>query len=237
MMKLLSHAPVDGAADQLGKRFIHDTLPPVFTEGLYSFRYSDCRMDVYLPPATKLGQGYIFTGVCDSVHKGGGGIPAYIVGGIPACLTVGGAIPACIAGGIPACLAAGGCAIPACLAVGGSAPGGCLVQGDAWSGRGCLVETPWTATAAGGTHPTGMHSCFILKLLKLNAVLQQIILAEKQKSIHGSGEHWSVKDQRVRGAVEIEPDTPIKLIRKGVVRYEVYLFTVDVPQLSDPKSV
>ena len=43
-----------------------------------------------LPPATKLGQGYIFTGVCDSVHKGGGG-----------------GIPACIAGGIPACLAAG----------------------------------------------------------------------------------------------------------------------------------
>ena len=29
---------------------------------------------VYLPPATKLGQGYIFTGVCDSVHGGGGGL-------------------------------------------------------------------------------------------------------------------------------------------------------------------
>ena len=27
-------------------------------------------------------------------------------------------------------------------------------------GRGCLVETLRTATAAGGTHPTGMHSCF-----------------------------------------------------------------------------
>ena len=26
----------------------------------------------YLPPATKLGQGNVFTGVCDSVHKGGG---------------------------------------------------------------------------------------------------------------------------------------------------------------------
>ena len=26
-----------------------------------------------LPPATKLGQGYIFTGVCDSAH--GGGVP------------------------------------------------------------------------------------------------------------------------------------------------------------------
>ena len=25
-----------------------------------------------LPPATKLGQGYVFTGVCDSVHSGGG---------------------------------------------------------------------------------------------------------------------------------------------------------------------
>ena len=57
-------------------------------------------------------------------------------------------------------------------------------------------------------------------MVKLNAILHQIILVEKQKSIHGSGEHWSVKDQRVRGAVEIEPDTPIKLIRKGVVRSE-----------------
>ena len=24
---------------------------------------------------------------------------------------------------------------------------------------GCLVETPWMATVAGGMHPTGMHSC------------------------------------------------------------------------------
>ena len=30
----------------------------------------------FLPPATKLGQGYIFTGVCDSVHGRGGGVPA-----------------------------------------------------------------------------------------------------------------------------------------------------------------
>ena len=28
--------------------------------------------ELFLPPATKLGQGYIFTGVCDSVHMGGG---------------------------------------------------------------------------------------------------------------------------------------------------------------------
>ena len=31
--------------------------------------------------------------------------------------------------------------------------------GGVWSG-GCLVETPPAATAAGSTHPTGMHSCF-----------------------------------------------------------------------------
>ena len=31
---------------------------------------------ILLPPATKFGQGYIFTGMCDSVHRGGVGIPA-----------------------------------------------------------------------------------------------------------------------------------------------------------------
>ena len=41
-------------------------------------------------------------------------------------------------------------------------PRGCLVLGGAWSQEGVLVETPLpeTAAAAGGTHPTGMHSCF-----------------------------------------------------------------------------
>ena len=54
----------------------------------------------FLPPAMKLGQGYVFTHVCDSVHRGGG-IPACIAGSIPACLAAGlqgGNIPACIAG-------------------------------------------------------------------------------------------------------------------------------------------
>ena len=52
-----------------------------------------------LPPATK--QGYIFTGVCDSVHGGRGGISACIAGGIPACLAAGlqgGGNPACLTG-------------------------------------------------------------------------------------------------------------------------------------------
>ena len=37
--------------------------------------------DALLPPATKLGQGYVFTGVCDSVHKGG--VSASVHTGIP----------------------------------------------------------------------------------------------------------------------------------------------------------
>ena len=73
--------------------------------------------------------------MCDSVHRVGGGAGR-------------GAIPACIAGGIPAC-----------LSLGGSAPGEDLLPGGLLPG-GCLVETPpGTATAAGGTHPTGRHSC------------------------------------------------------------------------------
>ena len=44
---------------------------------------------------------------------------------------------------------------------GGVCSGGCMVQ---WGG---LVETPPTATAAGGTHPTGMHSCFLIHGLQV----------------------------------------------------------------------
>ena len=122
-----------------------------------------------------LGQGNIFRSVCQEVCAPGG---------------EGGAIPACIAEGIPAWFAAGlggGGGIPACLAgfqaytqrrswvgsgqggissltLGGSAP-----RGGACS-RGCLLwgcvwwDPPMTATAVGSTHPTGMHSCFLLCL-------------------------------------------------------------------------
>ena len=45
--------------------------------------------------------------------------------------------------------------------------GGCLVPGGGGKSGlgvpaprgGCLVDTPQTASAAGGTHPTRMHSC------------------------------------------------------------------------------
>ena len=50
---------------------------------------------------------------------------------------------------------------------GGACSGGVCSQGvcsgGPWS-RGCLVETPpRTATHAGGTHPTGMHSYWVTK--------------------------------------------------------------------------
>ena len=43
--------------------------------------------------------------------------------------------------------------------------GWCMVLGGAWS-LGGLVETPPTATAADGTHPTGMHSCSYIQFTR-----------------------------------------------------------------------
>ena len=87
----------------------------------------------YLPPATKLGQGYIFTGVCDSVHGGG-----LLLGGVCAWSRWGGLLP----GGVPG-------------------PGGVGAWSQwgvcSWGVPG--GDPPGTATAAGGTHPTRMLSC------------------------------------------------------------------------------
>ena len=83
------------------------------------------------------------------------------------------------------CPQGGACSCRGCLnPEGGACSGGCLLpggvvpvlegfmlrgassQGGPAPGRWCLVlggglvETPPTATAAGGTYPTGMHSCF-----------------------------------------------------------------------------
>ena len=70
-----------------------------------------------LPPGTKLGQGYIFTGVCDSVHRRGGGL-VWLGGGM------------CGRGGY-AWLGEG-----ACMAGG---EGACMAGGHAWLGRGHVV--------------------------------------------------------------------------------------------------
>ena len=48
--------------------------------------------------------------------------------------------------------------------------GGACSQGGSGPG-GCLVDTPQTATAAGGTHPTGMHSCVVNYFEQRNLVI------------------------------------------------------------------
>ena len=83
-------------------------------------------------PQTKLQEGYVFTGVCDSVHRGGA------------------------------------CSWGVSGPVGVSAPGGLAGSGP-WGRDACSREgqgvawwrPPRKATAAGGTHPTGMHSCLL----------------------------------------------------------------------------
>ena len=92
-----------------------------------------------LPPATKLGQGNVFTGVCDSVNGGISSRGGWSWG-------VGGPGPG------------GGCLVP----------GGCLVLGGLLLGDGGVPggDPPGMATAAGNTHPTGMHSCLNMKCLK-----------------------------------------------------------------------
>ena len=55
----------------------------------------------------------------------------------------------------------GGCLLPeGCMVLEGVGPGGVCSRGGVCSG-GVPGGDPRTATAAGGTHPTGMHSCLI----------------------------------------------------------------------------
>ena len=93
-----------------------------------------CFSFTYLPPANEVWGKIIFSEACvkNSVH--GGGVPG-----------PGGSV--CSQGGCLVCR--GVC----CRGV--SAPGGVCSQGGWW-------RPPRTATAAGGTHPTGMHSCLLV---------------------------------------------------------------------------
>ena len=105
-----------------------------------------------------LGQGNIFTPVCHSVHRWGG---VWSGGRVPApgggreggwCLVLEG-VPAPRGSGPRGSACSGG----ACSR--GSGPGG------AW------WRPPRTVTAAGGTHPTAMHSCFHSVFAKLSKII------------------------------------------------------------------
>ena len=104
-------------------------------------------------------EGYVFTRVCDSVHKGRGGVLSQHALQVvyQHALQQGGAW-------------SGGCLVQGGLLLGGTAPGGVCSQGvPGWGvpgpggsapGGGCGDPTQkQTATVADGTHLTGTHSC------------------------------------------------------------------------------
>ena len=91
-----------------------------------------------LPPANEVWGKVIFSeaSVKNSVHRGGGGPQ-------------------------------GESGLGGCLALGGACSGGVGLVWGVWSwgcvpGPGGASGDPRTATAAGGTHPTGMHSCSLV---------------------------------------------------------------------------
>ena len=81
-----------------------------------------------LPPATKLGQGYVFTRVCDSVHRG-------------ACVVARGGMCGCLG----VCVVAGGAWLPGGVHGWGGVHGSqgvCMVAGEG-SVHGCLRGHVW----------------------------------------------------------------------------------------------
>ena len=114
-----------------------------------SGRYAAYWNAFLLPPAKKFGQGYVFTCVCYSVHRGWG------VGGSQHALQVVSqhALQQVSRGVVSQHALQVVCqhALQVSRGVSRPTPGG--YPSMLWD------RPPWTATAAGGTHPTGMHSC------------------------------------------------------------------------------
>ena len=95
------------------------------------------KCDNFYRPKRSFGQGYVFTGVCDSVHGGGGALDfALILGGVPDFALI-------ILGGDSSKFSGGGSFL------GGVPPN--------FRGGG---SPPEYGQRSAGTHPTGMHSCF-----------------------------------------------------------------------------
>ena len=117
--------------------------------------------NAYLPPANKVWGKVIFSEACVKNSVNGG------------CLVWGRLVP-------------GGGACSRGVWSGGSGPRGCLLWGSgpggvtcSWGGAWC--RHPQMVTAAGSTHPTGMHFCiFYIRteywtpILKLSRTLQSI---------------------------------------------------------------
>ena len=141
---------------------------------------------MFLPPATKLAQGYIFTGVCDSVHTGGvcvfPGGHAWLPGEV--CMVAGGGGMHGCQGGVCGCQGV-------CMVAGGR--GHVWLQGDMWLRGACM--------APGGMHggaclvarghawlPGGMHGIrdtvneWVVRIL-----LECILVTRVCDSVHRGG--------------------------------------------------
>ena len=97
-------------------------------------------------------EGYVFTRICDSVHRGGGVLSQHALQVVSQHALQQG--DACSRGGLPlggAC--SGGCLLGEVPALGGACSGG-PARG------GCGDPRKQMATVADGRHPTGMHSCY-----------------------------------------------------------------------------
>ena len=155
-------------------RTIPTKLPVIFTHSsipLKPITFLKITICIFTARKRSLGK-VIFSEACvkNYVHGGGGG------GGLSRTACIAGGIPACLVGiqgrgvvsqhplqmvsqhalhgrgeGVVSRPTPGGGCIPACT--------------EAYS------PAPWTATAAGGTHPTGMHSCNLFTFLQRNAVV------------------------------------------------------------------
>ena len=100
-------------------------------------------LGIFTARKRSLGQGNIFAPVCHSVHRGG-------------CFLLGGVLPPGGRGGA----SSGGGAFSRGKGGGGCFLRGCFLLGGGASSQGGSGDpSPKTATAVGGTHPTGMHSC------------------------------------------------------------------------------
>ena len=110
--------------------------------------------NLLLPPANEVCEGYVFTPVCHSVH--GRGAPCK--GGSP-----------CQGVFLPGGLLAGGSPGPHLGGLQAHTRGFFRQTSEGEGIPGCTeADTPppqQTATAVGGTHPTGMHSCLV-KILR-----------------------------------------------------------------------
>ena len=131
------------------------------------------KLNKLLPPANEVCEGYVFTRVCHSVHKGGGVVSQHALQwyhSMPCSRSPGEggggylSMPCRSLGWVSWPTPRGG--VEGSGQRGVSRPTPRRVSratlGGSQHAQRQTPPPPWTATAVGGMHPTGMHSCFKL---------------------------------------------------------------------------